>query len=99
MKWQSLSDTPWCFSAPVALYNKFVLTVGGNLDLPAGGSNKSNEVSAFNPSTGSWRQVTNIPVARSFPAVVSVAGNKVIVLGGVTQQRNYSNDVWVGVFE
>jgi len=38
----------------------------------------------------------NIPSARSFPAVVGVADNNVIVVGGLTQQRNCSKNVCIG---
>ena len=29
LKWKSLTDTPWIFSCPVGLFNKFLLAVGG----------------------------------------------------------------------
>ena len=98
LKWQSLPDTPWCYSAPVSVYNKFLLTVGGRSTIPKIG-NKTNEVCAFNPTTGSWQPIANLPSARSFPAVVGVADNKIIVLGGITQQNEFSNNVWVGRLE
>ena len=97
LKWQSLPDTPWCYSTPVVLYNKFLLTVGGRR--PFDGHSQTTEVCTFDPSTGIWKQIANIPSARSFPAVVGVAGNKVIVIGGLNQQRQYSNNVYIGVFE
>ena len=97
LKWQSLPDIPWRFSAPVVLYNKFLLTVGGRQ--PSDDNSQTNEVCAFNSLTGLWKRITNIPSARSFPAVVDVAENKIIVLGGLTQQRKFSNKVWVGMFE
>ena len=80
LKRQSLPDTPWCLSTPVVLYSKFLLTVGGIL--PSDESNKISEVCAFNPSTGLWRQIANIPAARNFAGVVGVANNKIIMLGG-----------------
>ena len=96
LKWQSLPDTPWCLSAPVVLYNKFLLTVGGRK--LSDGFSQTTEVCAFDESTGIWRHIVNIPSARSFPAVVGVADNKIIVLGGLTQQRQYSKNVYIGVF-
>jgi len=97
LKWQSFPDTPWCLSAPVVLYNKFLLTVGGRRS--SDGHSQTTEVCAFDPSTGVWKQIANIPSARSFPAVVSVADNKVIIIGGLNQQRKYSNNAYIGVFE
>ena len=91
LNWQSAPDTPWCLSAPVVLYNKFLLTIGGGVD-------STSEVNMFNPSTGQWKHLTNIPAARSGPAVVGVA-DKIIVIGGVTNNDEYSKTVWIGVFE
>jgi len=98
LKWQSLPDTPWCFSTPVVLHNKFLLTVGGRQ--PSDMTSQTREVCAFNPSTGSWKQIANIPAARSFPAVVGVTDGKIILLGGMTNtQQEFSCDAWIGVFE
>ena len=97
LKWRSLPDTPWCYSSPVVLYNKFLLTVGGRQ--PSDRNSQTSEVCAFNPSTGLWKQIANIPAARSFSAVVSVADNKIILQGGGTRQGKYSSDTWVGTFE
>ena len=67
LKWQSAPNTLWCGSAPVVLYNKFLVTVGGRQQ------SRTTEVCTFNPSTGQWKHLTNIPAARSAPAVVKVA--------------------------
>ena len=92
LNWQSAPNTPWCCSAPVVLYNKFLLTIGGWKQ------SRTSEVNIFNPSTGQWKHLTNIPAARSAPAVVGVADN-IIVTGGTTNNDKYSNTVWIGVFE
>ena len=93
LNWQSAPNTPWCVSAPVVLYNKFLLTVGGKQQ------SRTSEVNIFIPSsnTGWWKHLTNIPAARSGPAVVGVADN-IIVIGGKADGE-YSNTVWIGVFE
>ena len=94
LNWQSAPNTPWCHSAPVVLYNKFLLTVGGRQ--PSDSTSQTKEVSALNLSTGQWRHVTNIPAVRSFPAVVSM-DDKIIVIGGITNKNTeYSNTVWTG---
>ena len=90
LKWQSLPDTPCFFSAPVCLYNKFLLTVGGIR------SYKVNEIYAFNSTSRLWKQIASLPAARSFPSVVLVANNKLIVLGGITLLNEYSDTMWVG---
>ena len=99
VKWQSLTDTLWDFSHPVGLYNKFLLAVGGRH--PSDVTIQSSEVHALNPSTGLWELITNIPVPTSGPAVVGVADNKIIVLGGAvgSKQRLFSSNVLIGTFE
>ena len=97
LNWQSAPNTPWCYSTPAVLYNKFLLTVGGRQ--PHDKTSQTCEVYALNPSTGQWKHLTNIPAARHFPAVVGVA-DKIIVIGGMTNKnREYSNTVWIGVFD
>ena len=96
LNWQSTTNTPWCFSAPVVLCNK-LLTVGGRQPLDI--TSQTTEVCTFDQSTGHWKYLTNIPAARSFPAVVSV-DDKMIVIGGMAnKKKEYSNTVWVGMFE
>ena len=90
LNWQSAPNTPCCRSAPVVLYNKFLLTVGGYKH------SFTSEVNVFNSSTGQWKHLTNIPAARSAPAVVGVADN-IIVIGGTTD--NISTTVWIGMLE
>jgi len=97
LNWQSAPNTPWCLSAPVILYNKFLLTVGGRQ--PSDFTSQTCEVYTLNPSTGQWKNLTNIPAARSFPAVVGVS-DKIIVIGGITNKnREYSNAVWISVLD
>ena len=89
LNWQSAPNTPWCGSAPVVLYKKFLFTVGGKWQ-----QSRTSEVYIFNPLTGQWKHFTNIPVARSGPAVVGVAEN-ILVIGGSTNDNKYSNTVWI----
>ena len=91
LNWQSAPNTPWRDSTSVVLYNK-LLTVGGMLE------SFTSEVCIFNPSTGQCKHLTNIPVARGAPAAVGVANN-ILVIGGVTNNDEYSNTVWIGMFE
>jgi len=97
LNWQSAPNTPWCFSTPVVLYNKFLLIVGGRR--PHSITSQTREVHTLNPSTGQWKHLTNIPAARSFPAVVGVV-DKIIVIGGMTNKNTeFSNSVWIGMFD
>ena len=81
LNWQSAPDTPWHLSAPVALYSKFLMAVGGRQ--PSGYTSQTREMHAFNPSSNYnqwWKYLANIPAARHFPAAVSM-GDKIIVIG------------------
>ena len=94
LNWQSAPNTAWYGSAPVVLNNK-LLTVGG-ADLVQ--KCYTSEVCIFNPSTGQWKHLTNIPVARGAPAAVGVANN-ILVIGGVTNDEEFSSTVWIGAFK
>ena len=89
LNWQSAPNTPWCASAPVVLYKKLLFTVGGKWQ-----QSRTSEVYIFNPSTGQWKHFTNIPAARSGPSLVGVADN-ILVIGGSTNNNEYSNTVWI----
>ena len=91
LNWQSAPNTPWYGSGPVVLHNK-LLTVGGSQEI------RTSEVCIFNPSTGQWKRLTNIPTARSGATAVGVADN-VIIIGGINNNKEFCNAVWIGVFE
>ena len=97
LNWHSAPSAPWCYSSPVALYNQFLLIIGGfkQSDVII----KTDNIYILDPSTGNWRQLLNIPAPRSGAAVVTV-NNKIVVIGGVTNQNGeYSDTVWVGIVE
>ena len=92
LNWRSAPNTPWCGSAPVVVYSKFLLTVGGWQQ------SCTSEVCIFNPSSVQWKHLTNIPAAGSTPVAVDVADN-ILVIGGMTNQDKISNTIWIGMFE
>ena len=94
LEWYNHPDTPWCYSAPAVLHNKYLLTAGGRQ--PSHSNNKTSEVCVFNPSTNQWKPIANIPVALTGPGVVGVADDKLIVLGGADKQNNFSRKLWIG---
>ena len=95
LNWQSVPSTPFCDTSPVVLYYQFLLTVGGYQQRD---NSYISEVNIFNPLTGQWKNLINIPAARCAPAVVGVADNSIIVIGGMPNDEN-SNTVWIGIFE
>ena len=92
LNWQSAPNTPWCYSAPVVLHNS-LLSIGGRASSDR--TSQTSKVCAFNPSTGQWKHLTNIPMERSVLAAVGV-GDKIIVMGGGTKTKEYSNTVLIG---
>ena len=96
LKWSSQQDTPWCRSAPVSIQGRHLLTVGG---VKKTGRRYTSDINMFNKVSHSWEAIGHIPSARSGPAVVSVADNKIVVVGGVDDKGYYANTVWIGSCE
>ena len=100
LHWKSFPDTPWCASAPVVLYNKYLVTVGGRNQSDK--RIKINEICAFDPTNCLWVPFANIPAGRSRAAVVTVAENRIICIGGDMKpvaDQEYSNITWIGILE
>ena len=95
LNWQSAPTTPWCLSAPVVLCNKFLLTLGGCHQ------SRTSEVNIFYPSSQQYKCLANtkIPAPRSSPAVVSLADNIIMVIGGTTDNGKRTKTTWIGTFE
>ena len=90
-------DTPWHLSAPVSVHGTHLLIVGGN-KIIGGKSTTSSDVYKLNKVSHSWEAIGHIPSARSSAAAVSTA-DKVIVIGGLDDQRKHTNTVWIGSCE
>lgn len=99
LKWQSLPRSSRCYFASVVLYSKHLLTLGGRLQYDT--ASQCCKIHTLDSLTGSWRQVKNlnIPAARSLAAAVGLTDNEVMLIGGGTNQGNYSTNVWIGVFQ
>ena len=95
LNWQSAPNTPWCSSAPVVLYKKFLLTLGGCHQ------SRTSEVNIFSPSNLHYKCLANtrIPAPRSSSAVVSLADNITVVIGGTTDNGKRTKKTWIGTFE
>ena len=94
LKWSSLQDTPGHSSAPVSIQGRYLLTAGG-----VKGGAVSKDIHKFNKISHSWEVIGQIPSARIGPAVVSVADNKIVVVGGYDDKDHRTNTVWIGSFE
>ena len=53
----------------------------------------------FNKVSHSWEVIGQIPSARIVTAAVSVADNKIVVVGVYDDKSQYTNTVWIGSCE
>ena len=83
LNWESALNTLWCGSAPVVLYNMFLLTAGGRQ--PSDYATQTCEVHVLSSSSNQWDYLANIPAARHFSAAVSVGDGMIIAIGVRTQ--------------
>ena len=96
LKWNTHQDTPWCRSAPVSVHGTHLLIIGGCKMI--GIAHKcTTEVYKLNKVTHSWEAIGHIPLARCSSAAVSIADNRVIVIGGcMDYEGEITNTVWIG---
>ena len=97
LKWSTTQDTPWCGSIPVSLNGTHLLIVGGKKIRNE--CTLTSDIYKINKVTCSWEAIGHIPSARSASAAVSMANNKVIVIGGSNAKKEMTNTVWIGSFE
>jgi N-acetylneuraminic acid mutarotase len=93
--WTSLAPKPTAVQhAPCVVYNGEIYLFGGvNSYEDAKGKDHETfykQVEAYNPATNTWRLVTNMPKAISYPAV-AVVGGKAYVMGGSMGGKAQSN--------
>ena len=95
LNWQCLTDVPFCYSTPVVIPGKYLLTVGGT-----GQSDNSliSEVHALNPLNALWKQITDLPVMTCLAAPVCM-DNRLVIIGGMDKDMKFSDAVWTGVIE
>ena len=94
LKWNTHQDTPWCVSAPVNVNGTQLLIVGG-----AKGSTCTSDVHKLNKVSHTWEAIAYITPTRHATAAVSIADNRVIVIGGYNDKGKSTNTVWIGSCE
>ena len=94
LKWNTHQDTPCCMSASVSVNGTQLLIVGGNK-----GFTCTTDVYKLNKVSHSWEVIGHIPSAKTLLAAVSIADNRVIVIGGRNDKFEYTNTVWIGSCE
>ena len=96
LKWNTHQDTPWCRSAPVSVYGTHLLIVGGSKKIGSKEDTWTSDVYKLNKVNHRWEAIGHIPSERNGSAAVSTADNRVIVIGGRNDKREYTNTVWIG---
>ena len=91
LKWITYQNTVYNLSAPVSVYGTHLLIVGGFKS-----KRYSSDVYKLNKVTHSWEAIGHIPSARQSSAAVGMADNRVIVIGGRNDKREFTNTVWIG---
>ena len=98
LKWNIHQDTPWCRSAPVGVNGTHLLIVGGSQKIGYEYA-RTSDIYKFNKVIQTWEVIGHIPLARSLLAAISTADNRVIVIGGVNDNKEVTNTVWIGSHE
>jgi len=96
--WKYQQNTPWCRSAPVNIHGGEILTVGG-VKKTGTCYVRSCNIHIFNKVSRSWDITGQIPSARQALAAVSIADNKIILIGGKDDKDQHTNTVWIGLCE
>ena len=59
----------------------------------------TSNVYKLNKVSHSWEAIGQIPSARDSLATISTTDNRVIVIGGRNERREYTNTVWISSCE
>ena len=98
LKWNTFQDTPWCRCAAVSVNGTHLLIVGGSQKIGYGYA-RTSDIYKINKVIQNWEPIGHIPSARSLLAVISTADNRVTVIGGLNDEKEVTNTVWIGLCE
>ena len=94
LKWSQQQDSPSYHTTPVSIQGRLFLIIGG---IKKGIATRN--ICMFNKVSHSWEVIGQIPSPRYGSAVVCVANNKIVVVGGKDDKRQSTNIVWIGSCE
>ena len=95
LNWNVHQSTAWCHSAPVTVNGTNLLIIGGGKEMRDEHAYTS-DVYKLNRISNSWEAIGQTPSIKSSSAAVSTAYNRVIVIGGENDKKEYTNTVWIG---
>jgi len=93
LKWRFHKDAPWCWSAPVSIQGRQLVIIGG-WKMPT--DSCTSDIHFFNEVSRNWEVLGQIPLACRGSAAVSVADNKIFVVGGY-DGTTYVDSSWIGL--
>ena len=99
LKWNTHKDTPWCCSTAVTMSGTHLLTIGGRRKTGYDRYIRTSDIYKLSKGSHNWKVIGYIPSARASPAAVSVGDNKIIVIGGRSDDGKVANTVWIGSCE
>lgn len=92
LKWNPHPDTPQCMPAAVSIQGR-IITIGGT---ERKGNECTSDIYVFNNAVHNWEITGQYPSAIEKAAVVTVADDKIIVVGGTDKKGYLTNAVWIG---
>ena len=96
LKWSTHQGAPWYRTTPVIINNTHLLIVGGSKKIGGNDYQRVSDVHVLNKVSHKWKCVESIPSERSSSAAISIADNKMVVIGGRNSNKEATNTVWIG---
>ena len=98
LKWNTYQDTLYCRSAPISVNGTQLLIVGG-IKKMGYDYVRTSDVHKLNKVSHNWEAIGHIPSVKSSSAAISIADNRIIVIGGRNDKGERTNTVWIGSCE
>ena len=95
LMWNTCQDTPRSCPGPVSIHGRHLLILGGHQHVE-NHITFSSDIYKYNKANSSWEAMGHIPSPRYSLAAVAVADNKIVIIGGENNKREYTNTVWIG---
>ena len=98
LTWNTCQDTPRCRAAPVSIHGGHLVILGGYQRVE-NHITFSSDIYKYNKASNSWEAMGHIPSPRYSLAAVSVGDNRIVIIGGENERREYTNTAWIGSCE
>ena len=95
LKWDPHPDYSYFRSAPISAQNRNIVVVGGIVDIFDHHFASSRDVRMFDKVSQNWMFAGYIPSHRCASAAVFVGDNTIIVFGGLNDNNDSTDTVWI----